>query len=146
MNGWIRYVKRTKVLSRVTRVNVWDRTIYMSYTSQNFRLFHVSSLSVPKLTFVSAHVTGVYECVCRLQLNAAIIRVTCDGSGRAQVVRSALGHQLWTPPPSPADRAVVGGGGVNGGRGGLPVTGTKCDTTGQVVVQLVKLAARHFRT
>ena len=39
--------KKTKVLTRVTlNVNGWDPADYMSYTSQNFRLFRLSNLSV----------------------------------------------------------------------------------------------------
>ena len=39
-------MKQTEILTRVTHVNGWFPAVYMSYTSQNFRLFHVSNLSV----------------------------------------------------------------------------------------------------
>ena len=41
-NGEIRYVKQTEILTHVTRFPA----VYMSYICQNFRLFHVSNLSV----------------------------------------------------------------------------------------------------
>ena len=39
-------MKQTKVLTRVDHVNDWKPAVYMGYTSQNFRLFHVSNLSI----------------------------------------------------------------------------------------------------
>ena len=39
-------------------VNGWDPAVYMSYMSQNFRLFHVSNSFVQNFEF-SAHVSGV---------------------------------------------------------------------------------------
>ena len=39
-------MKQTEILTRVTHVNGREPAVYMSYTSQNFRLFHVSNLSV----------------------------------------------------------------------------------------------------
>ena len=42
----MRYVKQTEILTHATHVNVWFPAVYMSCTSQNFRLFHVSNLPV----------------------------------------------------------------------------------------------------
>ena len=39
-------MKQTKILTHATHVNGWFPAVYMSYMSQNFRLFHVSNLSV----------------------------------------------------------------------------------------------------
>ena len=39
-------MKQTKVLTHATHVNGRFPAVYMSYTSQNFRLFHVSNLFV----------------------------------------------------------------------------------------------------
>ena len=39
-------MKQTKILTDVTHVNGWEPAVYMSHVSQNFRLFHVSNLSV----------------------------------------------------------------------------------------------------
>ena len=41
-----------EVVADVTHVNGWFSAVYMSYTSQNFRLFNVSNLSV--LNFILA--------------------------------------------------------------------------------------------
>ena len=40
------YVKQTETLTHTTHVNGWEPAVYMSCMSQNFRLFHVSNLSV----------------------------------------------------------------------------------------------------
>ena len=39
-------MKQTKILTHATHVNGWFPDVYMSCMSQNFRLFHVSNLSV----------------------------------------------------------------------------------------------------
>ena len=39
-------MKQTKILTHATNVNGWIPAVYMSCMSQNFRLFHVSNLSV----------------------------------------------------------------------------------------------------
>ena len=39
-------MKQTKILTPTTHVNGWLPAVYMSCMSQNFRLFHVSNLSV----------------------------------------------------------------------------------------------------
>ena len=41
----IRFVNQAEVWTQVTRVNSWFLAVYMSYMSQNFRLFHASNLS-----------------------------------------------------------------------------------------------------
>ena len=39
-------MKQTEISTHVTHVNGWEPAVYMSCMSQNFRLFHVSNLSV----------------------------------------------------------------------------------------------------
>ena len=39
-------MKQTKILTHATHVNGWFPAVYMSCMSQNFRLFHLSNLSV----------------------------------------------------------------------------------------------------
>ena len=39
-------MKQTEILTHATHVNGWFPAVYMSCMSQNFRLFHVSNLSV----------------------------------------------------------------------------------------------------
>ena len=39
-------MKQTEILTHATHVNGWEPAVYMSCMSQNFRLFHVSNLSV----------------------------------------------------------------------------------------------------
>ena len=39
-------MKQTEVLTHVGHVNGCEPAVYMTYMSQNFRLFHVSNLSV----------------------------------------------------------------------------------------------------
>ena len=39
-------MKQTEILTHATHVNGWFPAVYMSCVSQNFRLFHVSNLSV----------------------------------------------------------------------------------------------------
>ena len=39
-------MKQTEILTRATHVNGWEPAVYMSGMSQNFRLLHVSNLSV----------------------------------------------------------------------------------------------------
>ena len=45
-NGSIQYVKQPEIWTHATHVNGWEPAVYMSCMSQNFRLFHVSNLSV----------------------------------------------------------------------------------------------------
>ena len=52
-------MKQTAILTHATHVNDWFPAVYMSCMSQNCRLFHVSNLSVSKLSNFSAHVYGV---------------------------------------------------------------------------------------
>ena len=40
------------------RLNSWELAVYMSYTSQNFRLFHVSNLSVLNFRIVCLCIRG----------------------------------------------------------------------------------------
>ena len=51
-------MKQTEILTHATHVNAWFPAVYMSRMSQNFRLFHVSNLSVRNFRFFSAHVYG----------------------------------------------------------------------------------------
>ena len=52
-------MRETKeILTHATHVNGWERAVYMSCMSQNFRLFHLSNLSVRNFRFFSAHVYG----------------------------------------------------------------------------------------
>ena len=44
-------MKQTEVLTRVTHVNGWKPTDYISYTSQSLHLFQLSYLSVQKLPY-----------------------------------------------------------------------------------------------
>ena len=39
-------MKQTEILTHATHVNGWEPAVYMSCMSHNFRLFHVSNLSV----------------------------------------------------------------------------------------------------
>ena len=52
---FVRYVKKTEILTRATHVYGWEPAVYMSCMSQNFLLFHVSNLSVRYFRFFSAH-------------------------------------------------------------------------------------------
>ena len=49
----------TKFEILVGTLNGWFPAVYMGGMSQNFRLLHVSDLSVLNLRFFSAHVSGV---------------------------------------------------------------------------------------
>ena len=51
-------MKQTKVFTRVSHVNGWSPAIYMTYTSENFRLFHVSNLSVLSFRFFCPCIRG----------------------------------------------------------------------------------------
>ena len=76
-NGKIPYVKQTQVFTRVTHV-------YMSFTSQNFRLHHVSNLSVRNIRIfllMSPGSLSAAETGSRLPLSAGI---------RALFVRTAV--------------------------------------------------------
>ena len=42
-------MKQTEVLTRVTHVNGWELAAHIRCTTQNFRLFHVSNVSVQNL-------------------------------------------------------------------------------------------------
>ena len=48
--------KQTEILTHVTHVNGWAPAVYMSYMSQNFRLFLVLTIR-SKLSNFSAHVS-----------------------------------------------------------------------------------------
>ena len=39
-------MKQTEILTHAAHVNGWEPAVYMSCVSQNFRLFHVSNLSI----------------------------------------------------------------------------------------------------
>ena len=68
-------MKQTKILTHVTHVNGWFPAVYMSYISQNCRLYHVSNLFV---------------------LNFRIFRLMYPGSLTATTVADL--------PPSPTSR------------------------------------------
>ena len=49
---------QTEILSHATHVNGWFPAVYMSCMSQNFRLFHVSNLSVRNFRIFLLMYTG----------------------------------------------------------------------------------------
>ena len=51
-------MKQTEILTRATHVNGWFPAVYMSCMSQNFRLFHVSNLSVRNIRIFLLMYTG----------------------------------------------------------------------------------------
>ena len=51
-------MKQTKILTHATHVNGWFPAVYMSCMSQNFRLFHVSNLSVRNFRIFLLMYTG----------------------------------------------------------------------------------------
>ena len=51
-------MKQTKILTHATHVNGWGPAVYMSCMSQNFRLFHVSNLSVRNFRIFLLMYTG----------------------------------------------------------------------------------------
>ena len=51
-------MKQTEILTHATHVNGWFPAVYMSCMSQNFRLFHVSNLSVRNFRISMLMYTG----------------------------------------------------------------------------------------
>ena len=51
-------MKQTEILTHATHVNGWEPAVYMSCMSQNFRLFHVSNLSVRNFRIFLLMYTG----------------------------------------------------------------------------------------
>ena len=51
-------MKQTEILTRATHVNGWGPAVYMSCMSQNFRLFHVSNLSVRNFRIFCSCIRG----------------------------------------------------------------------------------------
>ena len=51
-------LKQTEILTHATHVNGWEPAVYMSCMSQNFRLFHVSNLSVRNFRIFLLMYTG----------------------------------------------------------------------------------------
>ena len=51
-------MKQTEILTHATHVNGWFPAVYMSYMSQNFRLFHASNLSVRNFRIFLLMYTG----------------------------------------------------------------------------------------
>ena len=51
-------MKQTEILTHATHVNGWFPAVYMSCMSQNFRLFHVSNLSVRNFRIFLLMYTG----------------------------------------------------------------------------------------
>ena len=51
-------MKQTEILTHATHVNGWEPAVYMSGMSQNFRLFHVSNLSVRNFRIFLLMYTG----------------------------------------------------------------------------------------
>ena len=51
-------MKQTEILTHATHVSGWEPAVYMSCMSQNFRLFHVSNLSVRNFRIVLLMYTG----------------------------------------------------------------------------------------
>ena len=51
-------MKQTEILTHATHVNGWFPAVYMSCMSQNFRLFHVSNLSVRNFRICLLMYTG----------------------------------------------------------------------------------------
>ena len=91
-------MNQREVLTRATNVNGFSLAVYMSYTSQNFCLLHVSNLSILKFRLFSARVSG-------------------DGDGRlsAAARQSAITDSL----PSALSAAGRGGRRHRDVRGGL---------------------------
>ena len=51
-------MKQTEILTPTTHVNGWEPAVHMSCRSQNFRLFHVSNLSVRNFRIFLLMYTG----------------------------------------------------------------------------------------
>ena len=52
-------MKQTEILTHATHVNGWEPAVHMSCMSQNFRLFHVSNLSVRNFRIFLLMYTGI---------------------------------------------------------------------------------------
>ena len=68
-------MKQTEILTHGTHVNGWFPAVYMSCMSQNFRLFHVSNLSVRNfriflLMYMWSVTTSRFRLACSEEWNA----------------------------------------------------------------------------
>ena len=90
-------MKQTEILTRVTHVNGWEPAVYMSYTSQNFRLFHVSNLSVRNFRIFLLMYPG------SMTPRYAADSPTALRANRERRSRSTAGAEIW-PPPSAGRR------------------------------------------
>ena len=68
-------------MTHVNHLNVWFPAVYMSYTSQNFRLFHVSNLSVRNFRIFLLMYPGSMR--------------SCRGSPRWSVDKEAVNGGEW---------------------------------------------------
>ena len=65
-------MKQTEILTHATHVNGWEPAVYMSCMSQNFRLFHVSNLSVRNFRIFLLMYTGSLTAACA-SIRAAMV-------------------------------------------------------------------------
>ena len=79
-------MKQTEILAHVTYLNGLFPAVYMSYTSQNFRLFHVSNLFARNfLFFLHMYPRSLSQVVClSVCLSSTSVAVACVGVGPFQ--------------------------------------------------------------
>ena len=82
--------KQTEILTYGTHVNGWEPAVYMSCMSQNFRLFHVSNLSVRNFRIFLLMYTWSMCGLCGLVLWEWAVGI--------QSCRISCGND-WSPPP-----------------------------------------------
>ena len=85
-------MKQTEILTHATHVNGWFPAVYMSCMSQNFRLFHVSNLSVRNFRFFLLMYPSLF--LTRMR------RLLVDGAGGARLPCAArrAACRAETPP------------------------------------------------
>ena len=92
-------MKQTEILSHATHVNGWFPAVYMSCTTQNFRLFHVSNLSVRNFRIFLLMYTGSWSAqVWQLQ--------TTHGRLRCRSCRRRSGSRSGSSPCPQSDPTV----------------------------------------
>ena len=100
-------MKQTEILTHETHVNGWFPAVYMSCMRQNFRLFHVSNLSVRNFRIFLLMYTGSFSLMSGLQFGLtsacrllSVQARNCVNSGRRSRRSGAPRHGVSSPPDS----------------------------------------------
>ena len=90
-------MKQTDILTHATRVNGWFPAVYMSCMSRNFRLFHVSNLSVRNFRIFLLMYTAplLLQLECQLFGNANDIPTQHEKQAKARKVPFRLRRSMW---------------------------------------------------